>query len=306
VNRRELLQGIPASLAVMSVGSAFAQEKTSTPSAGRRFKQGICKQVFGPTASVEDCCREAAKIGYVGFDLADDPSDWPILKRYGLVQSMFRVEPPRPAAPVAGAPRGGPPGWNAIGLKEAQGDFLASYQKSIDIAAENGFKNMLLQAGGRSATVSLEEGTENTVAFINLVKSHAEDKGITLCLEYLNSKGFAAPRGSFFDKMSWGVDVMKQVNSPHVKILYDIYHAQLMEGDIAQTIKDNIQYIAHIHTGGVPGRHEIDDTQEVNYRFLAKVIADTGFTGFFTQEWAHAMGSEPVSTAKRVFDIMNI
>jgi hydroxypyruvate isomerase len=138
------------------------------------------------------------------------------------------------------------------------------------------------------------------------VKAHAEDKGVTLCMEILNSKGLAAPPMSIFDHMAWGVDVIKRVNSPRVKILYDVFHAQLMEGDIVQTIRDNIQYIAHFHTGGVPGRHELDDTQELNYHFIAEAIADLNYTGFVTHECSPAPGNDPIASLSKAIQIMNV
>jgi hydroxypyruvate isomerase len=150
-------------------------------------------------------------------------------------------------------------------MKEAQGRYLEKYLEGIDTAAMNGFPNQLLAAGGRNQNkITYEEGLDNTVAFCNRVKQRAEDKNVTICLEFLNSKGQQAPPQSLFDHMSWGVEVMKRVNSPRVKILFDIFHAQLMEGDIADTIRKNIQYIGHIHTGGVPGRHQLDDTQSMD------------------------------------------
>ena len=124
------------------------------------------------------------------------------------------------------------------------------------------------------------EGADNCVAFLNRVKAQAEDKGVTICMEYLNSK--VNHKDYMFDHFSWGVDVMKRVNSPRVKILFDIYHAQIMDGDIVRNIRDHFQWIGHFHTGGNPGRHEIDDTQELNYRFVMQAIADLGFTGFVT------------------------
>jgi hydroxypyruvate isomerase len=106
--------------------------------------------------------------------------------------------------------------------------------------------------------------------------------------------------------MAWGVDVLKRVGSPRVKILYDIYHAQISEGYIVQTLRDNIQYIGHIHTGGVPGRHELDETQELNYRFIAQAIADLKFTGFVTHEWSPAPGNDPVTSIRKSLAIMDV
>jgi hydroxypyruvate isomerase len=191
-------------------------------------------------------------------------------------------------------------------MKEAMTVYLPRIREAIDVAAANGLPNVIFLAGARSATLTSEQGLENTVAFCNAVKAQAEDRGVTLCMELLNSKGIQAPLMSLFDRMSWGVEVVRRVNSPRVKILYDLFHAQLMEGDLAQTLRGNIQHIAHIHTGGVPGRHEPDETQEVNYRFLARVIADLHFTGFVTHEWTPAAGSDPIPTFGKVLDIMHV
>jgi len=133
------------------------------------------------------------------------------------------------------------------------------------------------------------------------VKSHAEDKQVTICLEYLNSK--VNHKDYMFDHIAWGVDVMKRVNSPRVKILYDIYHAQIMDGDIVRNIRDHFQWIGHFHTGGNPGRHEIDDTQELNYRFIMKAIADLGFIGFVTHEYSPTQGNDPIKELVKAIEI---
>ena len=99
-----------------------------------------------------------------------------------------------------------------------------------------------------------------------------------------------------FDHMPWGVGVVKRVNSPRVKILFDIFHVQLMDENVTQNIRDNFQYIGHFHTGGVPGRHELDETQELNYRFIAQAIADLGYTGFMAHRWTPAPGNDPIAS----------
>lgn len=108
-----------------------------------------------------------------------------------------------------------------------------------------------------------------------------------------------------FDHFAWGRNVVSRVNSPRVKILYDIYHAQLMEGNIVQTIRDNIQWIGHFHTGGVPGRHELDETQELNYRFIGETIADLKFSGYVTHEWTPAPGNNPLASLEKVMGIID-
>lgn len=309
MNRRDLLKAVPSSLVLAKFGGVSVMAGAQTPAApaAKHFKQGITRQVFGNKFSIEDCCREAVKIGFQGFDFADDPSDWPILKKYGLLQTMYRVDAPRPATPPpAGTRPTKPPGWDAIAWKDAQGDFLKACEGGIDTCAANGFPNFLLQCGARSDDFSLEQGADNAVEFCNRLKARAEDKGVTLCMEILNGKGIGLIKTSMFDHTAWGVGVVKRVNSPRVKVLYDIWQADIMEGDVVQTIRDNIQFIGHIHTGGVPGRHEIDETQELNYAFIAKAIADTGYAGFVTHEWSPAPGSDPIAKAKRAFEIMNV
>ena len=145
------------------------------------------------------------------------------------------------------------------------------------------------------------EGADHCVAFLNKIKTPAEDKGVTICIELLNSK--VNHKDYMFDHIGWGVDVMKRVNSPRVKILYDIYHAQIMDGDIVRNIRDNFQWIAHFHTGGNPGRHDIDETQELNYRFVAQAIADLNFTGFISHEYSPAQGHEPIATLNKAIEI---
>jgi hydroxypyruvate isomerase len=142
------------------------------------------------------------------------------------------------------------------------------------------------------------------VAFLNKVKAHAEDKGITICMEYLNSK--VNHKDYMFDHIAWGVDVMQRVNSPRVKILYDIYHAQIMDGDIVRNIRDHIQWIGHFHTGGNPGRKEIDETQELNYRFIAKAIADLNFTGYLGHEYSPTQGRDAVASLKQAIEICTV
>jgi len=128
-----------------------------------------------------------------------------------------------------------------------------------------------------------DQAKDNCVAGLNRVKKMAEDSNVTICLELLNSK--VDHKDYQCDHTAWGVDVIKRIDSPKVKLLYDIYHMQIMEGDIIRTIRDNIQYIAHFHTGGVPGRHELDDTQELQWRTVTKAIADLNFQGYMAHEF---------------------
>ena len=260
------------------------------------FKQGLTPYSIGPGLSVEQGCRLAASIGAEGIDFYSNPADWPLMRQHGLVCSLYK---PDPGGGVSELKRvEGPPGWNAIGLKEAQGPFLEEVHRCIDLAAEHGVPNILLFAGTRHA-VSYEQGADNAVAFCKQLREHAEKCGVTLVIELVNSKGLFGPPLSLFDHSAWGFDVVRRVGSPRVKILYDIFHAQIMEGNIAATLRENIEMIGHIHVAGVPGRHQLDDAQELNYAFLAKVIAETGYHDFVSHEWIPAKGVEPADAARK-------
>ena len=199
----------------------------------------------------------------------------------------------------------GPQGWNAIGTKQAQGEFREAMLAGIDVAAREGFPNIIVLAGSKEH-MSYEEGSENAVSFLDAIKARAEDRGVTVCMELLNSKGIMAPPQSLFDHAAWGFDVIKRVNSPRVKVLYDIWHAQLMDGDIVETIRKNIDLIGHFHTGGVPDRHEIFRNNELDYRFIAQNIADLGFKGFVTHEWSPSKESEADENLKRAVQLMTV
>ncbi len=241
----------------------------------------------------EDRCRVAAQLGCVGFDLIG-PKDWPTLKKYGLIPTM--------------APAGGVTMEDGIIHKEAHEKSLASLGAAIDECAAGGCPN-IITVGGQRRGMSNAEGADNAVAFLNRIKGRAEDKGVNICMEVMNSKledpGLGR-KDQMCDHLAWGVDVVQRVNSPRVKILYDIYHAQIMDGDICRNIQQNFQWIAHFHTGGVPGRHEIDDTQELNYRFIAKTIADLGYTGYIAHEFRPTPGRDPIQSLKQAIEIMTV
>lgn len=211
-------------------------------------------------------------MGITGMDLVA-PEDWPVCRKYGITPAM-----------VQGAVMNGPGsvfdyGWN----NKANHDKLEEAARtSILRAAEAKVPNVITLFGARRG-MSDQEGIDNCVTGLNRVKKFAEDHGVTLCVELLNSK--VDHKDYQGDHTAYGVAVIKAVDSPRVKLLYDAYHMQIMEGDLIRTIRDNIQYIAHFHCAGVPGRHEIDETQEVNWHAVAKAIADLNFQGYIAQEF---------------------
>lgn len=255
-----------------------------------RLKQGVTQGVFARGASLEDCCREAQRLGIKGFDLIG-PKDWPTLKKYGLVPSMYQ---PANGASIA----------NGMNSKANHERIDMGIRAAIDEAAAAGVPNIISFSGNRVAGISDAEGADNCVAFLNNIKGYAETKGVTICMELLNSK--VNHKGYMFDHMAWGVDVMKRVNSPRVKILYDIYHAQIMDGDVVRNIRDNFQWIGHFHTGGNPGRHDIDESQELNYHFVAQAIVDLGFTGFLSHEYSPDTGHDPIATLDKAIGICDV
>jgi hydroxypyruvate isomerase len=278
-------------VAALASSSAAAQVVEAPPPVQRkgRLKQSVTRGVFGRGMSLEDSCREAARLGCKGYDLIG-PADWPTLKKFGLIPAMY---PPGPGGTIP----------EALNRKENHARIEASLNAAIDEAKANGVPNIITFSGNRKG-MDDREGADNCVAFLNRIKAHAEDQGVTICMEYLNSK--VNHKDYMFDHIAWGVDVMKRVNSPRVKILYDIYHAQIMDGDIVRNIRDNYQWIGHFHTGGNPGRHDIDETQELNYRFIAQAIADLGFTGFIAHEYSPAQGHDPIATLNKAMEICDV
>jgi hydroxypyruvate isomerase len=286
-----------------ALGAAACRAVLARPISGAgRLKQGVTRQVFG-NESLAACCRLAAALGVRGFDFIGDPNDWPILKLHGLTMSMYRLD--YGGGISVGRSPPGPPGWHAIGAKEAQGEYLQALFQGVDVAAREGFPNVIVLAGSREG-MSYQQGADNAVAFLNAIKAKAEEKQVTICMELLNSKGRQAPPQSLFDHAAWGFDVVSRVNSPRVKVLYDIWHAQLMDGDIVDTITANIGAIGHFHTGGVPDRHELFRRNELDYRFIAQTIADLGFGGFVTHEWSPSAESEAEEDLRRSVDLMRV
>lgn len=288
MERREFLGALAAPLVVGAVLDAQAAQAVAPAPRKGRLKQGVTRGVFRGMA-LDDACREAAKLGIEGFDLIG-PADWPTLKKYGLVPSMY---PPGPGGTIPIGPS----------HKDTHETLIPQMHAAIDEAAANGVPNIIALAGERRGLPDAE-GADNCVAYFNAVKAHAEDKQITICLEYLNSK--VNHKDYMFDHIAWGVDVMKRVGSPRVKILFDIYHAQIMDGDIVRNIRDNFQWIGHFHTGGNPGRHEIDDTQELNYHFVMTAIADLGYTGFVSHEYSPTQGHDPLVELQRAMAICTV
>ncbi len=269
LSRRALLAragSVPlaAALGAPAVLSA-ADDKTAAPAPKGRIRQSVSKWCFRGV-SLDDLCRHAKRIGYKGIDLVGK-NDWPTIKKHGLVPTMTSG---------AGSIRSA---WNRT---ENHDRLVADMEKNIDLAAANDVPNVITFSGNRKGQAD-DVGADNCVAGLKRVAAYAEKKKITICMELLNSK--VNHPDYQCDHTAWGVDVAKRVGSPRFKLLYDIYHMQIMEGDIIRTIRDNIEFIGHFHTGGNPGRAEIDDTQELYYPAIMKAIVELGFDGYVAQEF---------------------
>ena len=272
-----------SALITTSALALAAASKTQAASAGR-LKQSVARWCYSKI-SIDDLCRQAAEMGLQGIDLVEAP-DWPTVRKYGLVPAMTQGK-----ARI-------PDGFNR---KENHDRLEKEMQEHIAMAAAAKAPNVIAFSGNRRGLPD-DQGKENCIVGLRRVKKIAEDAGVTICLELLNSK--VDHKDYQCDHTAWGVDVMKGVDSPRVKLLYDIYHMQIMEGDVIRTIRENIQYIGHFHTGGVPGRHELDDTQELQWRTVAKAIADLNYQGYFAHEFVPA--KDPIPSLRQAVELCTV
>ncbi|MCK4293702.1 MAG: TIM barrel protein [Planctomycetes bacterium] len=248
-----------------------------------RINQSVCKWCYRKF-SLDQLCSIAKKMGIKAIDLLG-PKEFPTVKKYGLACSMVGTH---------GLTKG-------MNNKDNHAECISKIRSAIDATAEAGFQNVI-SFSGNARGIPDDVGVENAVEGFKQVVGNAEAKRINICIEYLNSK--VNHKDYMFDDMAWGVEVCKKVGSERLKILYDIYHAQIMEGDIIRTIRDNKEYIGHYHTGGNPGRNEIDETQELYYPAIMRAIADTGFDGYVAHEFIPKRDPvESLAYAVRICDV---
>jgi|YNPMSStandDraft_1061717.scaffolds.fasta_scaffold74258_1 hydroxypyruvate isomerase len=233
---------------------------------------------------MEEFCAFCKRIGIESVELLG-PADFPVLQRHGLVCAMVNSH-------------GIAKGLNRV---EHHAECLAKIREAIDAASAAGYPNVICFSGNREG-ISDEEGLENCARALKQIVGYAEQKNVTLCMELLNSK--RNHKDYQCDRTAWGVELCKRVGSPNLKLLYDIYHMQIMEGDIIATIRENIQYIGHVHTGGVPGRNEIDETQELNYPAIMKALVAAGYKGFVGQEFIPKR--DPLTSLRQAIDLCDV
>ena len=264
--------------------AAFSQTAKAGPGSAGRLKQSVARWCYSKI-SLDDLCRQGAEMGLSGIDLVE-PEDWPTIRKYGLVPTVTQGK-----AKI-------PDGWNRVESHQRLEDEI---KERIVRAADAKVPTVITFSGNRAGMAD-DVGKENCIKGLRRVSKFAEDHGVTILMELLNSK--VNHKDYMCDHTAWGVDVMKGVDSPRVKLLYDIYHMQIMEGDIIRTIQQNFQYIGHFHTGGVPGRNELDDTQELQWRTIAKAIADLNFQGFFAHEFVPKR--DPITSLKAAVELCNV
>ncbi|MGB2253010.1 MAG: hydroxypyruvate isomerase family protein [Flavobacteriaceae bacterium] len=230
------------------------------------INHSVCKWCYSQI-SLEDFAAGIKPMGITGIDLIG-PEEWPILKKYGITSSMCN-----------GAEISLTEGWND---KQYHATLVDSYLKHIDMVADAGYTNLICFSGNRRA-IGDETGMDNCVEGLKKILGYAEKKGVIIQMELLNSK--VDHKDYMCDNSPWGFELCRRIGSSNFKLLYDIYHMQINEGDVIRTINENHQFIGHYHTAGVPGRNEIDQTQELFYPAIMKAIVATGFKGFVAQEF---------------------
>ena len=266
--RRFLATGAGVGATVLSgVDPATAMERRPSLAA---FKHSVCRWPYRQM-TVEEVVRMGRDLGLDSVELLE-PSEWAIARQHGLSCAMGYATVPDPRTRLTR-------GFNRV---EHHAWLVPAYQQTIPLAAAAGVPNLICFSGNREGQDD-EEGLEVCARGLTALMPLAERHGITICMELLNSK--VDHKDYQCDRTPWGVALAKRVGSQRFKLLYDIYHMQIMEGDVIRTIRDNHEYIAHYHTAGVPGRHEIDASQELNYPAIMRAIAATGFTGYVAQEF---------------------
>lgn len=290
LDRRTFLE---ASLGVVAGGSLLSgagQAATPSPVAEARgplkgrLKQSVCQWCYDKIP-LDNLCKSAAEIGLKSVELLNE-HQWDTPKKYGLTCAM------------ANGPSTIRVGFN----RPSEHDRLvAESERLLPLVAAAGLPNMIVFSGNRDGMAD-GEGLENCVRGLRRITPLAERLGVTVCMELLNSK--VDHHDYMCDRTPWGAELVKRVDSPRFKLLYDIYHMQIMEGDVIRTIRDNFGHIAHFHTGGVPGRNEIDETQELYYPQICRAILDLGFTGYLAQEFVPAR--EPLVSLRQGATICDV
>lgn len=283
MNRRDAVKTVAmgASAAFVPLATTVNQETLTANNLKGNINHSVCSWCY-PDLSLEELCRLAKDIGLVGIDLIG-PEGWPTLKKHGLISTMCN-----------GAELSLTEGFNH---KKYHAQLIKNYTKQIELVAKAGYTNLICFSGNRNG-MDDETGLQNCVEGLQKLLPMAEEKGVVLQMELFNSK--VDHPDYMCDNTQWGIELCKRLNSPNFKLLYDIYHMQIEEGDIIRTIKENHQYFGHYHTAGVPGRHEIEENQELFYPAIMKAIVATGYKGYVAQEFIPTRKDPTLSLRKAV------
>jgi hydroxypyruvate isomerase len=292
-NRREALKkiatGALAAGTVSGLSASVSHQSAESFKMKGNINHSVCAWCYN-FLSIEELCKVVKKIGFSAIDLVG-PKDWPTLQQYGIFSSMCN-----------GAEINLVDGWNR---KENHERLIKNYTEHIDLVSKAGYKNLICFSGNRRG-MDDQTGMDNCAEGLKKIMSLAEQKGVMIQMELLNSK--VNHKDYMCDKSAWGVELCKKVGSSNFKLLYDIYHMQIDEGDVIHTIKDNFTYFGHYHTGGVPGRHIIDDSQELYYPAIMKAIVATGFKDYVAQEFIPVAekNEEKIAQLKKAVKICDV
>ena len=286
MERREMLAVLGAASAAQVLGGVTPMMAESVvPIAGAgRIRQSVCRWCY-QSIPLDTLCRDVSAMGFKSVELLSE-NEWATLKPHGLTCA------------VSNGPSTIPVGFNR---PDQHDRLVAESERLLPLVAAAGIPQMIVFSGNRGGMAD-GEGLANCVAGLKRITPLAEKLGVTVIMELLNSK--VDHKDYMCDHTTWGVELVKQVGSPRFKLLYDVYHMQIMEGDVIRTIRDNFVHINHYHTGGVPGRHEIDDAQELNYPRIMTAIAELGFTGYVAQEFIPVR--EPMVSLKEAYVLCNV
>ena len=271
-NRRLLIKNLLASSVALSASSLLPSFAAETPYQNNYKLKGninhsVCQWCYN-FIPLEELCKAVKEIGFGAIDLLG-PKDWPMLQKYNLFSSMCYIDGPVSLT-------------NGFNNKMYHDQLIKSYESVIPLMAKAGYKNAICFSGSRNG-MDDETGLKNCAEGLKKILPLAEKNGVIIQMELLNSK--IDHKDYMCDKTAWGVELCKRTGSENFKLLYDIYHMQIDEGDVIRTIRDNHQYIGHYHTAGVPGRHEPDEKQELNYPAIMNAILATGFKDYVAQEF---------------------
>ncbi len=270
-----------ALLAAQTVSMANGTQHQAKGPLKGNINHSVCRWTYS-FLPLEDLCKTVKNIGFSAIDLAG-PADWPMLKKYGIDSSMCN-----------GAEISLTEGWND---KKYHPELIKKYTKHIDLVADAGYKNLICFSGNRRG-MDDAAGLKTCAEGLKQILPHAQKRGVVIIMELLNSK--IDHIDYMCDHSAWGVELCKTIGSENFKLLYDIYHMQIDEGDVIRTIQNNHAYFAHYHTGGVPGRHEIDTTQELYYPAIMQAIVNVGFKGYVAQEFIPIAPDKIASLEKAV------